>query len=210
MYYKFFDVETTGMSKRDEVIQIAVIKADIETLNVVEVVNEYCFPTVQIHPEAQRRHGLSMENVLELSKGQTFEQIVASNPIFHERDGAWVSFSSNNFDASMCNNTLNSNGFKPIKFGRTINMLVDKNSPNGLYNVNLYKIAQDNFLRGTIRPLTITTTLITGYSKERLDLMYKLFQKYRKSDKFAHDALYDSYLMWLMLSKMRGRVPVVL
>jgi DNA polymerase III subunit epsilon len=54
------DTETTGVGKRDQVIEIAVLSADAEVLH-----NTLVRPTVPIHPGASQVNGIWMENVID-------------------------------------------------------------------------------------------------------------------------------------------------
>ena len=60
------DTETTGLAADDEPVSVAVILLDVSGKkgdNIIEIASYYGLrePTVSIHPEAQRVHGLSME-----------------------------------------------------------------------------------------------------------------------------------------------------
>ena len=94
------DTETTGLTSRDEVIQLATIAIpDVATLLTLEVDNvfklptsvEYFNPSAPIHPEAQKVHGLSKLKLLKFPKSSTcklsneVEQVIGHNVAFDQR-----------------------------------------------------------------------------------------------------------------------------
>lgn len=213
MNYKFFDVEATGLSQSDEVCQIAIIQADVN-LKITGILEEYCMPGVEFTQEASRKNGLNRNLVHALSNGQTFEQIVENNPIFREDTGAWVYYASNGFDPWICNNTLRGNGYKPISFGRTVPQIIDKYSTPGLYSVNLYRCVENSYMKGKPQNLLGATIAATGLDLDKIVKLYlKVLSalKYTpKNDNKLHNALFDSFMMFLIVSYKKDVLPRVL
>lgn len=59
--YILFDTETTGLDKKDRIIQVGSIITD--NTGTVEVFDELCYTEVPIHPEASKVHGISLDNI---------------------------------------------------------------------------------------------------------------------------------------------------
>jgi DNA polymerase III alpha subunit (gram-positive type) len=57
--YAVIDSETTGFSRRDQVIDLAGVK--VEGGKIVDRFQAYIIPTVKIRPDAQKVHGLTIE-----------------------------------------------------------------------------------------------------------------------------------------------------
>lgn len=84
MKYFLYDVETTGLTRRDEVIQLSGFLLN-EDLRKEQIINFYCYTQVETNPEAQKVHGLDKKLLWELSGGKTFEeQIFQYDFLFNE------------------------------------------------------------------------------------------------------------------------------
>ena len=57
MKYFLYDVETTGLTRRDEVIQLSGFLLN-KDLRKEQIINFYCYTQVETNPEAQKVHGL--------------------------------------------------------------------------------------------------------------------------------------------------------
>lgn len=96
------DVETTGFSRNDELIELAILKAKVSELEAtIEVLDQYSGlrePGVPIQPKAQRVHGLTMADLagrqLDLARVETLltaaDFLVSHNAAFDRRFVATV------------------------------------------------------------------------------------------------------------------------
>ena len=77
----FFDTETTGSAKDDEIIEIGAIVEDING-NLVEHFDELCSSTKLIHPDAMATHGIRNEEIEDkpnFKKSKFWKQIDSIN-----------------------------------------------------------------------------------------------------------------------------------
>ena len=110
MKYFLYDVETTGLTRRDEVIQLSGFLLN-KDLRKEQIINFYCYTQVETNPEAQKVHGLDKKLLWELSGGKTFEeQIFQYDFLFNEEDITFVGYNIS-FDNRMVNQTLKNNGY---------------------------------------------------------------------------------------------------
>jgi hypothetical protein len=210
MTLKLLDVESTGLTSRDEVTQISIIETDL-SLRPISFLNEYCFPNVEISPKALEKTKVDRETLLKYSKGQTFEQIVSRNSIFHNRTGVWIYYSSSGFDLRMINTTLESNGFKPLSFGERLGVMPSDYTEERLYNLDASGLLST--LSNGIRSLEqMSKVLLTQEQIEILNQWYLRAVKVLKSPDTStfHNSLYDVFLMWYMLSVHKDKLPYAL
>jgi DNA polymerase III epsilon subunit-like protein len=124
-----FDVESTGLSAKDEVIQFGALIINVSDFSIVGVVNEYCMSSVPISYDAMAVHKITPKQLDLLSSGNFFEDVVEKYGLRCLSNVAWTSFGIVT-DIKLCNNTLSSNGYTPINFGvRANNVRVDEVSP---------------------------------------------------------------------------------
>lgn len=69
------DVETTGVTAKDQVIELAWIKLnnDISTLEPLESFQQYFNPSVPIHPRASEVHGLTKNKLIHFPRAGTIK-----------------------------------------------------------------------------------------------------------------------------------------
>lgn len=120
MNYFLFDVESTGMTNKDEVIQFSGLLFD-EKFALKKFFNFYCDTQQTIDPGALKVHGISKEILKKLSDGKTFEdnffemlKILEQYP-----DLCWVSYNIE-FDKRLVNQTLVNNGLESFDFGKDL------------------------------------------------------------------------------------------
>ena len=99
MYYVLFDVETTGLTSKDEIIQFSAFifdKPDFKTLK--NLVDFYCFTTIPIKKDAERIHGISPANLVKWSNKKFFEEQFLPLVRHLGPDVTWVNYSNTLFD----------------------------------------------------------------------------------------------------------------
>lgn len=203
----FYDVETTGLNTSvDEVIQFAAIITD-ENLNPISVINRFTFSNREIHPKAFEVHGINRADLLKLSAGIYFEEIVREYDLFHnEPDVLWVAY-NDKFDKSIMNNTLSNNSYdKPISFGsRTSSFHVpDK----GRFNMDAMTLFNNGLNYGQHGKLA---GHVAKFNQEKTNLS-ELYNKFCSKLKMtfpikgSHDALFDCFAMWVICSTHKSKV----
>lgn len=201
MKYVFYDVETTGLCKRDEVIEFAGVVTD-EKLRILKVARFYCYTQVPIHKDAFKVHGLSASALMKLSDGKTFEDRFYELDFVRSGDVVWVAYSSNGFDKRLINQTLTHNGLPPFDFGTEINYLGE--AREGIHEWDAFKHLSLRCFNGGKRKLSQIAAELP-FGQEKLDLMFKqLVGEEWLCD--YHDAIYDSFILWVIVSFYRTRL----
>ena len=116
MKYFLYDVETTGFTRRDEVIQFSGYLLD-DNLRNEHIINFYAYTQIESNPDALKVHHLDKKLLWELSQGKTFEeQIFQYEFLFDAKDITFVGYNIP-FDNRLVNQTLKNNGYEPFNFG---------------------------------------------------------------------------------------------
>ena len=190
MRYIFYDVETTGFAKQDEVIQFGAVVTD-GNLKVVGKVMFYCYTQVPIRDGAYKVHGIKKERLYELSGGRTFEDYFLGNKLFYEPDLVWVSYSTNGFDERLVNNTLTNNGLARYDFGSEEKYLGQFSK--GRHWFNACHALANRCNGGKVRKLS---QLVEKYGiTDKEEYHRKLFGLKAS----FHDATYDAFMMWVLV-----------
>ena len=122
MKYFLYDVETTGFTRRDEVIQFSGYLLD-DNLRNEHIINFYAYTQIESNPDALKVHHLDKKLLWELSQGKTFEeQIFQYEFLFDEKDITFVGYNIP-FDNRLVNQTLKNNGYEPFNFGSKVTAL---------------------------------------------------------------------------------------
>jgi len=116
MKYVFYDVETTGLSAKDEVIEFAAVVTD-ENYSLLDVVDFFCYTTQPISKGALAVHGIDKHTLNVRSKGLFFEQQFIPWAEALGTDVIWFDWSSGGFDRRLINQTLTINGYDRWDFG---------------------------------------------------------------------------------------------
>lgn len=199
MNYTVFDVETTGLGGKAEVVQFSALLLN-DDLKIQKVYNTYCYTQVAFQEEAAAVTGLDHEKLMKLSKGKFFEDFYCSSDLFKLKDNIWCGYNGV-FDKRIINNTLTQNGLQPHDFGTEIARF---NKTSGVYYFDVMK------LNCLVKKISYNEKLsqcakALPYSQQKLDLMYAKLLKIVKSDTEItfHNALYDSMITWLYLDANR-------
>jgi DNA polymerase III epsilon subunit-like protein len=203
-----YDTETTGLGPRDEVIQIAGILTDIN-LKPLYAVNRYCFSTVPIDPGAFNSHGITRTDLLKLSGGRFLEDVDDEIKFLREeKDLVCISY-NHDFDGRLMNQTMTNNGLDKFDFGTKIATL-KRNLTAGRYNLCAMHLFTQVLNAGRKYDLKQLAKTRSGYDEVTLFALYTEFAKrlsftVDESRKY-HDALFDVFLIWVLLSKYKGMV----
>lgn len=201
--YVIFDVETTGMSKRDEVIQFSaiVVPDKVHTVCCPEkMVNFYCETQVPISAGAFNVHQLSRQKLHVLSEGMVFEDnwlnFVDS---LREHQVVWVDWSVGAFDERLINQTLTNNGL-PDYFHFPRFRDLNKCLEHRFSCLDLMGIVGSRFGKSSMKLVDAVNSL--PYTRERINNAYLAnatrLPNFDETMKF-HNALYDSYVTRLVL-----------
>ena len=195
MAYAIFDIESTGLSNKDEVIQFGCVLTD-NTFKIKNIINFYCYTQQPIHPQALAVHHLDKATLLELSGGKTFEDnFYEMLRNLNEPDLTWVHWSTSDYDIRAVNNTLTNNGLPAYNFGKKLPR------PVTMPGVNHYNLLTPlcGMLYGHPKKLGAAVQDLP-FSSEDIESIYQ--QQIRPSgtaDVLAHNALYDAYCTWMLL-----------
>lgn len=204
MKYFLFDVETTGLYQKDEVIQFAGFLLD-ESGKLMEVVNEYCYPSVSINPSAYAVHKLDNELLWKLSDGLSFEHQFLHHKFLFDDDITFVGWNVS-FDCRMVNQTLQKSGYGKFDFGSKENRF---NHKNGRHVVDLMApVAAILGCHSNRLKLSKAVEKLTICSIADINYRYEvIFNKYGKNNSMKfHNALYDSFLYWPLFLEYRDKL----
>lgn len=206
-----FDTETTSCIKKTlrtnggEVIQFSGIIFD-DKFNIEKVINRYCTTAQVFDSRASSVHKLNDNLVMELSQGKFFEQIVLEEGLRDFSNITWIGFNSINFDIPLMNQTLIQNGYPSIYFGKTVNTLsFDR---KGIFKYDCM-LPLGISLSGRQQKLS---TLTNRYLGEELFIekcktfrkAYNIIEPNKNENSFFHNAVYDSFALYLLLYKCRA------
>ena len=208
MKYFIYDVETTGLGNRDEVIQLGGFLAD-ETLNLEKMINFYAYSQVHIDSKAAKVNGITPKMLWEKSKGLAFEDYVYDEmlDVLQLSDLTWVEYNNNGFDHRMINQTLRQNGFSGINFGKEVAI---PRKESGIFTFNLLKGLQNFCFDGKVRKLSQAVATLP-YSEARIDAMYQAACSklgFNQQEAGFHDASYDAFVTWLLFYSYKKRFGV--
>lgn len=209
MKYFIYDIETTGLGNRDEVVQFSGFLTDAH-LAIEHMINFYCYTQVPLDPKAAAVNGLTAELLWKKSGGLSFEDQISNHMlnILKLEDLTWVEYNTNGFDHRVINQTLRQNGVKTINFGKEI-ALPGKSS--GIYTFNLLKGLQNFCFNGRIHKLRQAATTLP-YSEVRINSMYTATcQQFGLEDNAGsfHDSSYDAFVTWLLFYVYKKRFGVI-
>lgn len=208
MDFIVYDTETTGLYKTDEVIQFAGILTD-SNFAIKNVYNFYCDTVVPVHPEALALHHLDHKKLSVFSHGTTFEDNFLKLPFLQSRDLTWVGYNNWGADERFINQTLMNNGLPPVNFGKRVSGIKDV---RGHYTLDLMH-SVSNYCNGGIKMKLINAlATIDKYTTEQLDAVYNKyflgFDSVNPEGVMQHNALYDAFLTWVLLSYYGPRLVI--
>lgn len=202
MHYAVFDVETTGLSNSDEVIQFACIVVGPQ-FNIERVINFYCYTQHPISSRALEIHGITKELLWQLSGGKTFEdQLDEIDSLTKMKDLIWIDYSTSRFDCRLVNQTLENNGLPGLNFGTPVSTLdVD----SGVHTFSILHAMANSYFYGKPRKLMQAASVLPM----ELTSIEKIFRKYfiegsnnriyKEFPKCWHNAEYDAFVTYLLL-----------
>lgn len=238
MRYLLFDVETTGLSKRDEVIQFSGFLLNNNFKNIEKVVNFYCMSDVPISSRAREIHHIGQAELRRLSDSKTFEEYYYEMPdIFDNVNNSFISYNTD-FDTRMTNQTLENNGIKKFNFPQVQKYLeFDSKKPvtfclmkgcasfngignsNGVSRRNVEMFSTPEVKSYVYNLLNKNNALSKiGIKREDEEETLKIYnkfytQKIAKDTKtldgvFTHNALYDVFMSWTVLLTYLDRMMI--
>lgn len=190
-----FDVETTGLKSKDEVIQFsAVVLHQVDDkIKFKNVISFYCDTNIIIPEEVTKINGITNSMLKELSKGKYFEEQICNYPeiVSPSIPTIFVSYGID-FDIRLVNQTLTQNGYDRINFGRKTSTI--PKGGDGIYNFCLLELCRQIYGNGT--RLKLQTVMKYHVKTNILDSLYlKIRKEYNIKDTAIanfHDALYDT------------------
>lgn len=206
MYYVLFDVETTGLTSTDEIIQFSAFIFDNPDFKILKsVVDFYCFTTIPIKKDAEKVHGITPKNLIKWSNKKFFEEQFL--PLVKDLgpDVTWVNYSNTMFDLRMVNQTLQNANLPAMDFGTRV---YDFSETKGIHHLDLMTMMARK-LNGNSRAISLVNALkkTKGFNQKTLDMMYDNVNK--KVESFCpankelaqkyHCARYDAFAMWYLL-----------
>lgn len=199
MKYVFFDTETTGLKRSDEVIEFASIVTD-ENLYPLFYEQFWCYTQVPISKGACDTHGIDAGLLWELSGGKTFEDNFFDLRVHNDKDLVWVSYSNGKFDERLINQSLKNNGLKPYSFGAALPYF--KRSFSGVHSLDIYKLLKSRCFSG--REMRLCNALAWSYGDWGAEFAVNLFKKVTYLDNSTvkfHGALFDAFCLFLIARK---------
>ena len=199
--YIFYDVETTGLTNSDEVVQFGAFVTD-KDMRLKQQYSFYCYTQVAMSEGASNVTGLTKEKIYHLSGGKTFEDNFLQLPfVKSNKNNIWVSYSSAGFDERLVNQTLEHNGLKRMRFGsKTLNIHGDGHS-SCVYNA--MEAMRVQLFSGKRAKLSEACAR-SGLTEEQLDRMFK--KTVPTGEVQFHDALYDAFALWAVVYKNKRKL----
>lgn len=188
----FYDLETTGLTRRDEPIQFGAIVTD-EKLIPRNFCSFYCETQVPISQGSYAVHGITKELLHSLAGGKTFEDKFFELPfVKNDKETVWCSYSTSGFDERLVNQALLNNGLEKYDFGPTTKSL-DTISGKCLFKV--YDTLRVRKSHGKDKKL-MQYVFETGITEDAFNKLYTLMT--HEDGKF-HDALFDAFALWYIV-----------
>lgn len=207
MNYFIFDTETTGLTDKDEVIQLAGFLID-DQFRFKQFVHFYCNTNVFIHKDAQNAHGIDNKMLYHLSKGRTLEDHLEDYDFLRNpKDIVFMGYNVK-FDIGKVNGTLMNNGVMPIDFGRNVQAFpATSNGTN--YNLCVMQTLTKMFgYKGWKKLQELVRLKLDKYSIKDLETKFDGFMKMCGcSDYFVkryHNAAFDSFVTMLLVAEYRA------
>lgn len=94
MSFIVIDVETTGLTNTDEVIQLSAIKLDEKRVDLEDMCSFYCKPSVKISKEASKVHGITQEEIGKLSNNKNIVEQIENSFLANERNSTFVFYNA--------------------------------------------------------------------------------------------------------------------
>lgn len=201
MKYLFYDLETTGLTKQDEVIQFGGILTDAK-LQPQKAFSFYCYTQVPIAKKAAAVHGITAGKLMKLSDGLTFEDQFYDASFMKEKDLTWISYSTSGFDERVIEQTLKNNGLPEYDFGSALPYFKDA---TGIHHLDAYSVLRNRCYCGRNNKLSQLPKSIPD-GEQRIDEMYARLFNGKVSGNQYHDALYDAFVLWWIMNYHKARL----
>lgn len=194
MKFVFYDIESTGLTAKDEPIQFGAIVTD-GMLKPVCAHSFYCYTQVPIAKGAYSVHKIDHKSLYDLSAGKTFEDQFFELPFINDDDITWCSYSSGGFDERLINQALTHNGLNKFQFGTKVRSL--DSIGHGRYIFDVFAALQVRKSDGHRKQL-VQYVRDTGITDEQFEV---LFKKIGIDSAGYHDALFDAFALWFVVFK---------
>ena len=230
MYFTIFDTETTGLTSKDEVIQLSALLVretteeeknarrlagkKVSNLSLMKFYEYYCDTQQTIEPKAQQVHGIDKALLHEKSGGKTFEDIFipftknVKNDIVQDNHSSGTTncrvAHNSAFDKRLVNQTLQHNGLPAFDFGKEIALIRDEARDTNFCLMKGVMSVGDGKRR------KLMEVLGQIYSEETVKKSFSLFANNCNLDPEMsfHNASYDIFCTYLVLehyfNKLRG------
>lgn len=176
----FFDCETTGLEiAKDDIIQIYIAKYDASGFSEL---NHYCNTLLNIHPNAEKKHGISKDS---LSNKPYFNEVSIEVFEFFNGDSVICGYNHVTFDIPiLIENLLRANVNKSVNLLKrdTIDVLIEyrKSQPNDLTSVferitgenmgNAHEAQTDTYATSRILEEMLANNYINPTKSTRVDV----------------------------------------
>lgn len=213
-----FDTETTTLPRpmlrgtthvngrpfmgRGEVIQLTALVCD-ENLSIEKAISFYCKPSEPITDEAFAVHRISNDAIDVLSKGKTFEDYIFHDykDIFLRTGNVYVGHNVS-FDIKLVNSTLTAFNYPAINFGTPTNCL-DGLREDRNYSLCTMKVTKE--IKGYFKQPKLSEAVKLVGLGDKIDLIYdKVYKDLGLSKSTYHNADFDTFCTWAVLSKLRS------
>lgn len=212
MQYVLFDVETTGLSSKDEVISFCFLVFDSPKLdNCVYTSHKFCMSTMPIHPDAYKAHKLRVDDLRILSNGTFFEEYFEDFKKILEDDVIFIQYSNNLFDIRLINQTLTNANEDTFDFGSRVYNLTPCKGRHYFDAMTAMSLIYRN-RKGSIS-LRDALAETRGYDEVALQQKFKALARRvpeliinQQGSDYFHSASYDTFCLWFLLFKNNERL----
>jgi DNA polymerase III epsilon subunit-like protein len=190
-----FDTETTGLNaSKADILQLSGILVSIDNKKIVnlEAINLYFATDVEVPADASRVNGLRRVELNKLSKGLYFEDSYSlMKPYFEDPEIIAVGYNVLSYDRVVLNSNCERYNVPKPKWAEYLDimkLIAPHVKVNRYGNTNLKDAYYQTYIR----------TNLNTY--EETDKRFQsLFNKYIVRDSNYHDALYDSYITFMLM-----------
>lgn len=197
-----YDVETTGQSKKDEVIQFAAILFNLDKGKPEGFVNRYCMTDKEIQREAMQIHGIDRKLLIRLSESKYFEYWLENDLAYLKTiPYTFVAFNES-FDHRMINQTLTLAGYEGLSMGPVLRFEEKEKFGRMRSRVCLMQL---------LRKITGKSGPLLSYVPEYGLTLVGIREEYKKEfpehqdTSRPHDALFDTFVMCKIMEGMVAR-----
>lgn len=202
----------TEVKMSGEIIQFCGLLCDLDSLNLINLINFYCMPTEPISMGASNVHKITNDKIKELSNGKHFEDYVFGEykDIFFDKDLVFASYNVD-FDSKVVVRTLKNYGMR-IDLGDTTSELINLRDSvrykycimkgfrtyetmKGRYSHKYFKLEEAIRLEN----LKETVDAVVNNLQLRCPDLVKC-----SGEMLYHNALYDTIAAWGLLNRMKG------